>query len=195
MPSRRASDVTDLLLAWRRGDASALDQLLPFVYAELHRLAHDRMRGERPGQTLQTTALVHEAYLRLVDGASVEWSNRAHFFAVCARLMRQILVDRARSRRADKRGGGAPRVPLEEALAAAPAKDDEILALDEALTRLAAEDPRRGRVVELRYFGGLTSEEAAAVMGVSAETVTRDWRVARRWLRQEIRASGGGAAS
>jgi RNA polymerase sigma factor (TIGR02999 family) len=185
--------VTDLLIAWRDGDANALDQLLPIVYAELHRLAHDRMRGEWPGQTLQTTALVHEAYVRLVDGTNVEWSNRAHFFAVCARLMRRILVDRARARASDKRGRDAVHVPLEDWLAAEPAKDAQIVALDEALTRLAAQDPRRSKVVELRYFGGLTTEETAAVLGVSVETVGRDWKVAKLWLRQELRSSRNGA--
>jgi RNA polymerase sigma factor (TIGR02999 family) len=182
-----ASDVTSLLLAWQQGDQLALDQLLPIVYAELHRLARAQMRGEPSGQTLQTTALVHEAYVRLVDGAHASWNNRAHFFGICARLMRQILVDAARARRAEKRGGDSPRVPLEDWVAAEPAKDVEILALDEALSRLAQEDVRRSKVVELRYFGGLTAEETAAVLGVSVETVTRDWKVARLWLRRQLR--------
>ena len=191
MPEGPQSDVTQLLLAWRQGDADALERLLPLVYAELHRLAHDRMRGERAGQTLQTTALVHEAYLRLVDGAVVAWNDRVHFYAVCARLMRRILVDRARARGADKRGGDAPHVELHERHGTVQVKDAEIAALDEALTRLAAEDPRRSKVVELRYFGGLTVEETAAVLGISVQTVARDWTVARLWLLHELRGGPG----
>ena len=187
MPTPPASDVTHLLLAWRQGDAGALDRLLPLVYAELRRLAHGRMRGERAGQTLQTTALVHEAYVRLVNGTRVPWNNRAHFFAVCARLMRRILVDRARARGADKRGFEARHVRFEDWRVGQPAKGAEILAVDEALTRLAASDPRRGKVVELRYFGGLTVEETAAALGISVETVARDWKVARLWLLHELR--------
>lgn len=195
MPTRHPSDVTSLLLAWQQGHPEALDQLLPLVYAELHRLAHARMRGEPSAQTLQTTALVHEAYVRLVGGTNVSWNNRAHFFGVCARLMRQILVDRARARKAEKRGGESPRAELQDWQAAAPARDEEILALDEALTRLALQDPRRGKVVELRYFGGLTAEETAAVLDVSVETVVRDWKVARLWLRRELRGGAANAAS
>ncbi len=195
MTEPRAADVTQLLLAWRDGDTGALERLLPLVYAELHRLAHGRIRGEWAGQTLQTTALVHEAYVRLVDGAQVSWNNRAHFFAVCARLMRRILVDRARARHSDKRGGEARHIEFQDWLGRCAAKDAEMLALDEALTRLSRAEPRPAKVVELRYFGGLTIEETAAALGVGRETVVRDWQVARLWLRHELRsgASGGRA--
>ena len=145
------------------------------------------MRGQAPGQTLQTTALVHETYMRLVDGARIPWNDRAHFFAVCARLMRRILVDRARARRSHKRGGEARPVVLQDWMGAQPADDAEVLALDEALTRLAGHDQRRSKVVELRYFGGLTVEEAAAALGISPETVRRDWNVARLWLLRALR--------
>ena len=157
------------------------------------------MRAESPGcQTLQTTALVHEAYVRLVDGARVEWQNRLHFYAVCARLMRRILVDRARARCADKRGGEAHAIAFGDWIGAVPAKDEELLALEEALQRLSESDARKGQVVELRYFGGLTVEETAEVLGTSPETVGRDWKVARLWLQHELRsrnkdeAEGGG---
>jgi RNA polymerase sigma-70 factor, ECF subfamily len=186
-----SSGVTQLLVAWRQGDPEALERLLPLVYRELHRLAHRRIRGEWAGQTLQTTALVNEAYVRLVDGTCISWNNRAHFFAVCARLMRRILVDRARARGSDKRGGKARHIPFEDWLRAKqPAEDSQVLALDEALGRLSLSDPRRGKVVELRYFGGLTVEETAEVLGISAETVGRDWRVARLWLRNQLRSGG-----
>jgi RNA polymerase sigma factor (TIGR02999 family) len=184
-----APDVTRLLLSWRQGQPEALDRLLPVVYSELRKIAHARMRAESPGcQTLQTTALVHEAYVRLVDGTRVEWQNRAHFYAVCARLMRRILVDRARARCADKRGGEAHAVPFGDWIGAVPAIDEELLALEEALQRLSATDARKGQVVELRYFGGLTLEETAEALDVSSETVTRDWKVARLWLAHELRA-------
>jgi RNA polymerase sigma-70 factor (ECF subfamily) len=185
------SDVTHLLLAWRQGDAEALERLLPLVYEELHRLAHRRLRAEWPVQPLQTTSLVHEAYVRLVEGARVPWNDRAHFFAICARLMRRILIDRARTRLSEKHGGEAPHIPFEDWLGAHPAKATEVLALDEALRRLAGDDPRKSKVVELRYFGGLTVEETAAVLGISPETVKRDWQVARLWLRHELRAGTG----
>ena len=186
------ADVTQLLISWQKGDAEALERLLPLVYSELRRLAHARMRGEWALQTLQTTALVHEAYLRLVDGPRVHWTNRAHFFAVCAQLMRRILVDRARARQSHKRGGEARPISLQDWMAAQPADDAEVLALDEALTRLAAHDTRRSKVVELRYFGGLTGDEVAAALGISAETVRRDWKVARLWLRHELRSGAIG---
>jgi RNA polymerase sigma factor (TIGR02999 family) len=195
VPESPSADVTRLLVAWQQGDADALQHLIPLVYAELRRLAHARVARERAGQTLQTTALVHETYLRLVDGKHVSWHDRAHFFAVCARLMRRILVDRARARRAAKRGGPAQHVTFEDWLAARPPTDEQMLALDEVLGRLAANDPRRGRVVELRYFGGMTVEETAAVLGVSAETVTRDWKVARLWLLHELRGRASEPAS
>jgi RNA polymerase sigma-70 factor, ECF subfamily len=189
LPSPPAPDVTCLLLSWRQGQPEALDRLLPLVYSELRRIAHARMRAESPGcQTLQTTALVHEAYVRLVDGARVDWQNRSHFYAVCARLMRRILVDRARARCADKRGGEAHAVPFGDWIGAVPAKDEELLALEEALQRLSESDARKGQVVELRYFGGLTVEETAEALGTSPETVGRDWKVARLWLAHELRA-------
>ena len=191
MATPPAPDVTQLLLAWRQGDPDALDWLLPRVYAALRRLAHARMRAEASGgQTLQTTALVHEAYVRLVDGTQVAWQNRVHFYAVCARLMRRILVDRARARRSRKRGGEVRQVPFGEWQGAVPAQEEALLALDEALGRLSASDPRKGQVVELRYFGGLTVEETAEALGLSPETVLRDWKVARLWLRHELTARG-----
>jgi RNA polymerase sigma-70 factor (ECF subfamily) len=184
-------DVTQLLLAWRQGDPDALDRLLPRVYAALRCLAHARMRAEAPGcQTLQTTALVHEAHVRLVDGTQVAWQNRVHFYAVCPPLMRRILVDRARARRSHKRGGDMRQVPFGEWLGAVPAQEEALLALDEALGRLSASDPRKGQVVELRYFGGLTVEETAEALGLSPETVMRDWMVARLWLRHALTARG-----
>ncbi len=188
MPApRQAGDVTQLLLAWREGDADALERLLPLVYAELRRLAHRRLRDESPGHDLQTTSLVNETYVRLVDGTRVSWNNRAHFFAVCARLMRRVLVDRARARQSKKRGGDVRPVELDDCAGAQPAKDVDMLALDEALTRLSAIEPRPARVVELRYFGGLTLEEAAAALGVGRETVVRDWQAARLWLFHELK--------
>jgi RNA polymerase sigma-70 factor, ECF subfamily len=187
MADAPSPDVTQLLLAWRAGDAKALERLLPLVYAELHDLAHARMRDEWVGRTIQTTALVHEAYIRLVDGASVPWQNRAHFFAVCARLMRRILVDRARARNAERRGGAMQHVSFEDERKGTPAPDVDLLALDEALTRLATHDPRKSKVVELRYFGGLSIDETAAALGVSPETVQRDWKVARLWLLRKLR--------
>jgi RNA polymerase sigma factor (TIGR02999 family) len=191
-----APDVTRLLLDWRRGQPAALERLLPLVYSELKKIAHARMRAESPcGNTLQTTALVNEAYVRLVDGARIDWQSRAHFYAVCARLMRRILVDRARARRADKRGGDAHAIPFGDWIGAVPAKDETLLAIDEALQRLSASDARKARVVELRYFGGLTLEETAAALGTSAETVTRDWRVARMWLEHELRPKTPGSQS
>ena len=187
MPESSPS-VTGILAAWRNGDTDALQQLIPLVYAELHRLAHAHMAREAAGHTLQTTALVHETYLRLCGGAPESLKDRAHFFALCARVMRRILVDNARARQASKRGGAARPVPLEDWLAAGPPTDEQVLAIDEVLARLAANDPRRSRVVELRYFGGMTVEETATALGVSAETVTRDWKVARLWLLHELRA-------
>ena len=185
-----ATDVTGLLAAWSAGDRDALDALLPAVYAELRRQAQRALRRERAGATLQPTALVHEAYLRLVVRPSPRWENRSHFLAVAARCMRQVLVDAARSRQAVKRGGGAWAVTLSDMDAAAasgePEVDVEVLALDAALERLAALDPMQARLVELRYFAGFTLDETAAVLGVSAATVSREWSVARRWLRREL---------
>lgn len=181
-------DVTELLDEWRRGDTAALDRLTPLVYDELRRIAHRYMRAERGGHTLETTALVNEAYLRLATQRRVEWQDRAHFFAVTAQVMRHVLIDHARRRRYAKRGGAeAQQVPLEEAHAMTTERAAELLALDEALEKLAQLDPRKARVVELRYFGGLSLEETAAVLEVSAMTVRRDWRAARAWLYQEMR--------
>jgi RNA polymerase sigma factor (TIGR02999 family) len=175
-------EVTQLLRAWGSGDDTALERLTPVVENELHRMAHRCMAGENPGHTLQTTALVNEVYLRLVDIQSVSWQDRAHFFAISARMMRRILTDFARSRRYQKRGGGAVQVTLDEALVVAPEKHADILALDQALTQFAALYPRQSQVVELRFFGGLEVEEAAEALKVSPETVKRDWRFAKTWL-------------
>jgi RNA polymerase sigma-70 factor (ECF subfamily) len=170
------------LRAWGRGDQRALDQLAPLVQDELKRLARRYMGREAAGHALQTTALVNEVFVRLIDGAQIEWHNRAHFFAITARMMRRILVDAARAHRYQKRGGGAPIVSLDEALTVSPERSREIVALDEALDALAKTDVRKSQVVELRYFGGLTVEETAAALGVSPDTVMRDWRLARGWL-------------
>ena len=186
MPTPAAQDLTRLLLAWSDGDESALSQLIPLVQGELRRLASRSLRGERPGHPLQTTALVNEAYLRLIDQQNVDWQNRAHFFAVAAQIMRHLLVDHARARHYAKRGGGARYVALDEAAAIAPERDAELLALDEALSRLAALDARKSRVVELRYFGGLSVEETAEVLGMSEITVKREWRKAKAWLYLEL---------
>jgi RNA polymerase sigma-70 factor, ECF subfamily len=179
--------VTDLLLAWGRGDESALEQLVPLVHAELHRLARRQMRGERNDHTLQTTALVNEAYLRLIDLSRVRWQDRAHFFATSARVMRRILVDHARSRQFAKRGGGARKIPFDEALVPVERSVD-LVALDDALRALADIDARKSQVVEMRFFAGLSVEEAAAALGISPETVMRDWRVAKAWLLRELRS-------
>jgi RNA polymerase sigma factor (TIGR02999 family) len=186
MPAPAPADVTRLLVAWRGGEASALDRLLPLVYAELRQIAHRYMRDERPNHPLQTTALVHEAYLRLIDVERVDWESRTHFFAVSARIMRRILVEAARRRNAGKRGGDASHVALDEAFVPAPERGADLLALDDALEHLAALAPRKARVVELRYFGGLTVEETAAVLELSAETVMRDWRMAKLWLQRDL---------
>jgi RNA polymerase sigma-70 factor, ECF subfamily len=181
-----APGVTKLLLAWGGGDDAALHELLPLVHEELHRLARRYMYGERAGHTLQTTALVNEAYLRLIDSRRVCWQNRAHFFAISAQLMRRILVDFARSRRYQKRGGGAQKVTFDEALIMSPPRGRDVILLDDALNALAATDARKSRVVELRFFGGLTVEETAEVLKVSPDTVLRDWRLAKAWLAREM---------
>jgi RNA polymerase sigma factor (TIGR02999 family) len=178
-----ATEVSQLLLSWRTGDRGALDRLIPLVHAELHRMAEVCMREEREGHTLQPTALVHEAYLRLV-GAEVAWQDRAHFFAVAATTMRRVLVDHARGRGRAKRAGSP--VSLEDSLLVAPDRADDLLVVDDALDRLAAQDARAARVVELHYFGGLTYEETAEAIGVSAATVDRDLRFARAWLHREL---------
>lgn len=177
-----SAEVTQLLLAWRAGDASALENLIPMVHAELRRIARGFMRKERVGHSLQTSALVNEAYLRLIDARHIDWQNRAHFFAISASLMRRILVDLARERQARKRGGSAERVVLEEGLIAGPERNEDLVALDEALNALAAVDERKSQVVELRFFGGLTEAEIAEALQISPETVRRDWRLAKAWL-------------
>jgi RNA polymerase sigma factor (TIGR02999 family) len=179
-------NVTQLLVNWRNGDKSALDQLMPIIYDELHRLAKRYMSRERRNHTLQTTALVNEAYLRLMGQGQAEWQNRAHFFGVAAQVMRHVLVDHARSRQYAKRGGEANRVTLDDNLAISQEDQIEVLALDEALNRLAALDERKSRIVELRYFGGLSVEETAEVLELSAITVKRDWLKAKAWLYREL---------
>ncbi|HEX4952659.1 MAG TPA: sigma-70 family RNA polymerase sigma factor [Thermoanaerobaculia bacterium] len=183
--------VTGLLLAWSQGDRAALDRLVPLVERELQLLAHRYLRRERPGHTLQTTALVNEAYLRLVDQREVRWQSRAHFFGIAAQMMRRILIDHARKIAYVKRGGGARKVSLDEACMLAEDRAAELVALDDALTALAQVDERKSRVVELRYFGGLSVDEAAEVLGVHPDTVTREWRRAKTFLRRELEASGG----
>lgn len=180
-------EVTGLLRAWSSGEDSALKQLTPLVHQELRRLAHHYMAGERPDHTLQTTALVNEAYVRLVDCRKVKWQDRAHFFAISARLMRRILVDYARTRRYLKRGGAAQRISLDDGMSISAQPGEDVMALDEALTELAGFDPRMARVVELRFFGGLSVEETADVLKVCGGTVMRDWRMARAWLLRELR--------
>ena len=182
------SDITQLLIAWSDGRREALDDLMPIVYADLRRVAAGYMRRESPGHALQPTALVHEAFVRLVDQRQVKWRNRAHFFGVAAGMMRRILVDNARRRRAEKRGGDWERVTLAGDEAAAPDANQEVdvLALHEALERLAEFDPQQSRIVELRYFGGLTIDETAEVVGISSATVVREWTIAKAWLRADL---------
>jgi RNA polymerase sigma factor (TIGR02999 family) len=184
--SSRSAKITQLLIAWSEGRKDALDGLLPLVYEQLRRMASSYVRRERPDQALQPTALVHEAYLRLIDQSRVQWRNRAHFYGVAAQIMRRVLVDRIRAERAEKRGGGWTRVALVDEMMPAAAVDVDVLALDEALRRLAAFDPQQARIVELRYFGGLTIEEAAEVLKISPATVVREWTIARAWLRAEL---------
>jgi RNA polymerase sigma factor (TIGR02999 family) len=179
-------DLTGLLQAWRAGDEKALEKLTPLVYSELHRAAANYMAGERSEHTLQTTALINEVYLRLGAFQQVDWQNRAQFYGICAQLMRRILVDFARSHRSQKRGRGAPALPLQEALIVSREPDGDLIALDEALTELAAKDSRKCRVIELRFFGGLSAKETALVLQVSIETVMRDWRLAKAWLLRHI---------
>jgi RNA polymerase sigma factor (TIGR02999 family) len=186
MGASSAPQVTQLLLAWSQGEDTALKQLTPLVYEELRRLAHRYMGAERAAHTLQTTALVNEAYLRLIDGRRVNWQDRAHFFAVSARLMRRILVDWARSRAAKKRGGQPQQVTLDEALLVSRGHGEDLVALDEALQKLSEVDARKSQVVEMRFFGGLSVQETAAVLRVSPDTVLRDWRLAKLWLLAEL---------
>ena len=180
------NEITGQLLAWRAGDAAALEALIPAVYQELHRMAAQRLRQEDAGHTLQPTALVHEAYLRLVDQTQVEWQNRAHFFGVAAQMMRRILVDHAKTKHRAKRGGDAIRLSLDGMLDYGQERAAEVVALDDALEALAAFDQRKSRIVELRYFGGLSVEETAHVLEISPQTVMRDWNMAKAWLHQQL---------
>jgi RNA polymerase sigma factor (TIGR02999 family) len=183
-------NVTELLRNWSDGDKQAQEKLFQVVYNELHRQAARYLRHEQPGLSLQTTDLIHEAYLRLINQQHVEWQNRLHFFAIAAKVMRRILVDHARSRRAAKRGGSAIRLPLEEAMAVLPGQDLDFVALDEALARLSEIDVQQSQIVELRFFSGLSVEQTAKVLDVSERTVKRDWNVAKAWLRRELRRGG-----
>jgi RNA polymerase sigma factor (TIGR02999 family) len=188
MPSTGSSpDITGLLLAWNAGDEKAFDQLVPLVHSELKRLAVHYMSGEREDHTLQASALVNEAYLKLLDTRRVRWRNRTHFFALSARLMRRILVDFARHNRYQKRGGGAQKLPFDENLMVTKDGASDLVALDDALTALGIDHERAGKVVELRYFGGLTTEEVAEVLSISTDTVLRDWRFAKTWLLRELK--------
>lgn len=186
MQAHTSKEITQLLTAWSDGDESALDRLAPLIHSELHRLAHHYMRRERPGHLLQTSALVNEAYVRLIDWKNVRWQNRAHFFAVAAQMMRRILVDFARESQYLKRGGGALQVSLSLAASFVMDRNTDLVALDEALTALAQVDARKVRVVEMRFFAGLSVEEVAEVLEVSKETVMRDWRLAKAWLLREL---------
>lgn len=192
--------ITDLLIAWRDGDESALDELVPLVHTELRRLARRHMRGERGGHTLQTTALVNEAYLRLLDTSRMQWNDRGHFFRMASKLMGRILVDHASTRGAQKRGGGVRPVSLDEAQAVAVEQPADFVALDDALTALAKVDARKAHVVRMRYYGGLSVAETAAALSVSVETVARDWRIAKMWLLRELQGAprpepGGGQST
>ncbi len=181
-------EVTELLCLWSGGDRAALESLMEAVYAELRRLAHSYLRRERPGNTLQSTALVHEAYLRLIDQKNVSWQNRAHFFGIAAHMMRRILVDHARSRQASKRGAGVSLLVLDEAVAGSGPRDLNLVALDQALENLAQIDPQQSRIVELRFFAGLSIDETAEVLKISPATVKREWAVAKAWLHREMSA-------
>jgi RNA polymerase sigma factor (TIGR02999 family) len=190
----RPHDVTQLLRAWSEGDHHALEKLTPLVYAELHRRAHWQMANERSGQTLQTTALVNEVYVQLIDLRGVSWRDRAHFFALSSRLIRRVLIDAARAKAAQKRGARSPHVELDENLLVSQEPRADVIALDDALTALAAIDERKSQVVELRFFGGLGIEETAAVLKVSPETIKRDWKLAKAWLRRALRNSTASAS-
>jgi RNA polymerase sigma factor (TIGR02999 family) len=185
MQACQDNEVTRLLLAWSHGENSALEVLTPIIYEELRHLARRYMRQERPGHTLQSTAIVHEAFIRLID-QNVEWNSRAHFFSIAAKMMRRILIDHARAHAASKRGGCAAQVPVDERTLTAPEREVDLVALDEALEHLAKIDPQRSRIVELRYFGGLSNEESAEVLGISPATVQRQWTGARAWLYREL---------
>jgi RNA polymerase sigma-70 factor, ECF subfamily len=186
VPGLQKREITQLLLAWGGGEPSALDRLIPVVYNELRRIARNLMRRQRPGQTLQTTDLVNEAYLNLIESDRVNWQSRTHFFAVAAQLMRRVLVDAARRRNSFKRGGDRLRITLDDRVGVSNDNDTDLVALDEALTRLASLNARHSRIVELRYFGGLTEEQVAEALNISARTVRRDWSLARAWLYREL---------
>src|SRR5438309_7197882 len=186
MAPQLPQQMTQLLIAWSNGDQAARDELMPLVYEELHRLAHQYMNRERPGHMLQTSALVNEAFMKLVDQRDVHWQNRAHFFGLAAQMMRRILVDYARNRQYAKRGGSARQVSLDEAMIVSEERSAEVIALDDALKGLAQFDPRKSQIVELRFFGGLTIEETAEVLKVSPGTVMRDWTLAKAWLRKQM---------
>ena len=189
MQKSSSQEVTKLLQEWRQGKQDALDELVPIVYQELRRQAHRYLRGEQKADSLQTTALIHETYLRLLGCQKVSWKSRAHFFAVAAQMMRRILVDYARSRCSQKRGGNLRKTTLDQGLILSVARDSDLVALDDALNELASMDERRSRVVELRFFGGLSIEETAQVLGVCPDTVVRDWRLAKVWLAREVKRS------
>lgn len=195
MPAPLPDGVTQLLLQWRGGDDSALDRLIPLVYRQLRTLARQCLRGEREGHTLDTTGLVNEAYLRLVQSSRVQWQDRAHFFAVAAQLMRRVLVDEARKRMMQKRGGTMTRVPLDDEIAATAEPSVDLLAVDAALDRLSHFAPRKGRVVEMRFFGGLTIDETAVVLGISTDIVKREWRTAKLWLLRALSEGGDGTSA
>ncbi len=187
MSGTASQEITQLLLAWGDGDKRALDKLMPFVYEELRRLARNYMRHQPSDHTLQTTALVNEAYLRLIDSSQVRWQNRTHFFAISAQLMRRILVDFARAKKAGKRGGQDQKITFDEALPVSSEQESELIALDEALNELAVLNERQSRIVEMRYFGGMTEEEIAETLDISTRTVRRDWSIARAWLYRELK--------
>ena len=194
MPEGSAEDLTLLLKRWRQGDRDALERLMPLVYEELRRIARHYLRSERPGHTLESTALVHEAFLRLIDQRNVQWQNRAHFFGIASQMMRRILVDHARKRHAAKRDAVLTRLSMAERVIPAAEREPDLLALDQAIEALAALDADQSRIVELRYFGGLTIEETAEVMGISPATVKREWATARLWLKREIRKGASAEA-
>lgn len=195
MDGQPLEGVTQLLMEWRNGDESALERLMPLVYRELRMVARQCLRNERAGHTLQTTGLVHEAYLRLARVNQVQWNDRTHFFAVAAQLMRRVLVDEARKRGYQKRGEGATRLSIEDANLVTPERHVDLLALDEALSRLAEFAPRKSRVVEMRFFGGLTIDETAAALGVSTDIVKREWRTAKLWLLRALSETGDGTGA
>lgn len=186
MEESSTSELTELLIGWGNGDETALDRLMPIVDRELHRIAHYHMNRENPGHTLQTSALVNEAYLKLINQRDVKWQNRAHFFAIAAKLMRRILLDHAKAQHRAKRGGDAQHVPLSEAIISSDKPSGELIALDEALNKLAEIDLQKSKIVEMRYFGGLSMDEIAEVLGISAVSVRRHWGMAKAWLRREV---------